>query len=103
MLTLAPKSQRAFSNFKLLIVQGIEKLPGSLSFCGSFFLSSALLSSVNITVSCSAHFHFFVNFCWSFFFLGRLSWLNNLLRLFILFPSSEGDCIGLLARILLRV
>src|SRR5436189_5501641 len=65
MLTLAPRSQRAFSNFRLPIVQGIEKLPGSLSLGGSFFLSSALLSSVNITVSCSAHFLFIVNIFFS--------------------------------------
>src|SRR4051812_12264146 len=67
MLTLAPRSQRAFSNFRLPIVQGIEKLPGSLSLGGSFFFSSALLSSVNITVSCSAHFLFFVNISFRYF------------------------------------
>src|SRR4051812_44692924 len=48
-------------------------------------------------------FHFFPNFCWSFFFLGRFSQLNILLRLFILFPPSERYCICLLARILLCV
>src|SRR3954471_11727582 len=59
MLTLAPRSQSALLNFMLPMVQGIEKFPGSLNFGGNLFFRSALLSSVNMTVSCSPSFFFF--------------------------------------------
>src|SRR5438270_11623841 len=59
MLTLAPRSQSALVNFMLPMVQGIEKFPGSLNFGGNLFIRSALLSSVNMTVSCSPSFFFF--------------------------------------------
>ena len=35
-LMLAPKSQRSLSKISFPMVHGIVKLPGSLSFCGSF-------------------------------------------------------------------
>ena len=35
-LILAPKSHRALSKMAFLVVQGIVKLPGSLSFYGNF-------------------------------------------------------------------
>src|SRR5438270_2155944 len=59
MLTLAPRSQSALLNFMLPMVQGIEKFPGSLNFGGNLLFSSALLSSVNMTVSYSPSFFFF--------------------------------------------
>ena len=50
-LILAPRSHKAFSKMEFQIVHGIVKLPGSLSFCGSFLCRMALHSSVRFTVS----------------------------------------------------
>ena len=56
---LAPKSHKALSKMEFLMVQGIVKLPGSFSFCGSFLLRMALHSSVIFTVSKSDSLLFF--------------------------------------------
>ena len=57
-LMLAPKSHSALSKIAFPIVHGIVKLPGSLSFCGSFLCRMALHSSVKFTVSKSANLLF---------------------------------------------
>ena len=57
-LMLAPKSHSALSKITFPIVHGIVKLPGSLSFCGSFLCRMALHSSVKFTVSKSANLLF---------------------------------------------
>ena len=56
---LAPKSHKALSKMEFPMVQGIVKLPGSFSFCGSFLSRMALHSSVRFTVSKSDHLLFF--------------------------------------------
>jgi len=55
-LMLAPKSQRAFSKCDSMMVQGIVKLLGSLSFGGSFLKTMAKHSSLRANVSKSANF-----------------------------------------------
>ena len=65
-LILAPKSHKAFSKMEFPIVHGIVKLPGSLSFCGSFRCKMAQHSLVRLTVSKSD----------SLLFLDSISFMN---------------------------
>ena len=58
-LILAPRLHKALSKMGFSMVQGIVKLPGSLSFYGSFLLRMALHSSVRFTVSKSDSLLFF--------------------------------------------
>jgi len=55
-LMLAPRSQRALSKCNSLMVQGIVKLPWSLSFGGSFLRTMAEHSLLRAIVSKSANF-----------------------------------------------
>ena len=50
-LILSPISHKAFSKMEFPIVHGMVKLPGSLSFCGSFLCRMALHSSGRFAVS----------------------------------------------------
>ena len=65
-LIFAPRSHKAFSKMEFPIVHSIVKLPGSLSFCGSFRCRMALHSSVTFTVSKSD----------SLLFLDSISFMN---------------------------